>query len=56
MYEVVLQAENEEEYQKYKDIASMIVTAKAHGWADILILVRNHELKEGHIDLQTKWA
>lgn len=55
MFEVIIKAENEEEYNKIKDIASMIATAKAHGWADILIIVRKHELAEGHIDIQTKW-
>lgn len=55
MFEITIKAETEEEYKKIKDIAAMIVTAKAHGWADVLIMIRKHELTEGHIDLQTKW-
>ncbi len=56
MYQVTLETESIEEYQKFKDIAAMIVTAKAHGYAQIKIDIKEGELINGSIELKTKWA
>ncbi len=56
MYEVVLKTDSQEEVKKFEQIASMILTAKAHGYADIKISVQEGKLVFGSLELKSRWA
>jgi len=55
MYEVTLTTDSQKELIKLEQIASMLLTAKAHGHADIRITVRDGILTFGSIELKSKW-
>lgn len=56
MYEVILKTDSKEEVAKFEQIASMILTAKAHGYADIKISVQEGKLIFGSVELKSRWA
>lgn len=56
MYEVVIKTDSQEEVKKFEQIASMILTAKAHGYADIKISVQEGKLVFGSVELKSRWA
>lgn len=53
--QIVINCESPEEYKTYRDILAMIVTAKAHGFAEIKVIIKDHSIKQGDVTLQTRW-
>lgn len=56
MYQVILKTDSKEELIKFEQIASMMLTAKAHGYADIKISVQEGNLVFGSVELKSRWS
>lgn len=55
MNTLVITTETEKEYKIYRDILAMIVSVKAHGYGEIKIKIKDHEILQGDITLESRW-
>lgn len=53
--QVIIDCESPEEGKILRDFVVMYRTAKAHGWAEVKIIIKDHIVKQGDLLLETRW-